>query len=305
MAFKLQRYATTPILTPDPSSVWENYNVFNPSVIYHNGLFHMHYRAQGMDWISRIGYAVSADGVHWNRLREPVLKPEFDYESRGVEDPRVTLIDDVFYMAYTAFGPYREGNEVAGGNVLPMIARSTNLITWERLAPIVRGEDNKDHLLFPRKLNSRYIAFHRRRPFVWIARSNDLLTWPAQEMASVFGPREGNWWDNTSVGSNGVPIETEHGWLCFYHAYDTHGVYRLGVLLADRNDPAKILSRPGAPILWPEELWETKGDVPNVVFSNANILVGDTVYVYYGGADHVIGLATCKLADLLDFVLNG
>ncbi len=304
MTFKLQRYATTPILTPDPASSWENYNVFNPSVIYHNGLFHMHYRAQGMDWISRIGYAISADGAHWNRLREPVLKPEFDYESRGVEDPRVSLIDGVFYMTYTAFGPYREGNEVAGGNVLPMVARSTNLITWERLAPIVRGEDNKDHFLFPRKFNGHYVAFHRRRPFVWVAYSDDLLTWPTQEMASVFGPRTDNWWDNNSVGSNGVPIETEQGWLCFYHAYDQHNIYRLGVLLTDRDNPTKVLRRPSEPILWPEELWETKGDVPNVVFSNANILVGDTVYVFYGGADHVIGLATCKLADLLEFVLK-
>jgi predicted GH43/DUF377 family glycosyl hydrolase len=304
MTFSLRRYATTPILAPDPSSSWENYNVFNPSVVYYNGLFHMHYRAQGMDWISRIGYAVSADGVHWNRLREPVLKPEFDYESRGVEDPRVCRIDDTFYMTYTAFGPYREGNEVAGGNVLPMLARSGNLITWERMAPLVRGEDNKDHFVFPRTFNGHYVAFHRRRPFVWVAYSDDLYHWPAHEMKSVFGPRADNWWDNNSVGGNGVPIETEQGWLCFYHAYDQRNVYRLGVLLLDRDDPTKVLRRPSEPIFWPEELWETKGDVPNVVFSNANILVGDTVYVFYGGADHVIGLATCKLADLLNFVLN-
>ena len=304
MNFSLHRNASTPVMTPDPSTTWENYNVFNPSVIYHNGLFHMHYRAQGMDWISRIGYAVSDDGVHWNRLREPVLKPEFDYESRGVEDPRVCLINGTFYMTYTAFGPYREGNMVAGGNVLPMVARSTNLITWERLAPIVRGEDNKDHVLFPRLFQGRFVALHRRRPYVWIARSDDLHTWQEHDMMRIFGPREDNGWDCTSVGSNGVPIETEHGWLCFYHAYDKQGVYRLGVLLLDHDDPTQVLRRPKEPIFWPEELWETKGDVPNVVFSNANILVGDTIYVYYGGADHVIGLAKCKLRDLVDFVLT-
>ncbi len=305
MTFKLQRHATTPIMMPDPSSTWESYNVFNPSVIHHDGLFHMHYRAQGQDWISRIGYAVSADGVHWNRLREPVLKPEFDYESRGVEDPRVCSIEGTFYMTYTAFGPYREGGEVAGGSILPMVARSANLITWERIAPIVRGEDNKDHVLFPRRFRGRYLALHRRRPYVWTAYSDDLRTWREQDMARVFGPREDNGWDGVSVGGNGVPIETEHGWLCFYHAYDSRAVYRLGVLLLDCDDPTRVLRRPRQPILWPEELWETKGDVPNVVFSNANVLVGDTVYVYYGGADHVIGLATCKLADLLDYVLNG
>ena len=264
----------------------------------------MHYRAQGMDWISRIGYAVSMDGVHWNRLREPVLKPEFDYESRGVEDPRVTQIDKTFYMAYTAYGPYRQGEEIAGGNILPMIARSENLITWERLGPIVRGEDNKDHALFPRKFNGRYLALHRRRPFIWVAFSDDLLSWPAEDMTRVLGPREDNWWDNLSVGGNGVPIETEHGWLLFYHAYDQNHTYRIGVALLDQADPRMVLRRPTQPILWPEELWEIKGEVPNVVFSNANIVVGDTVYVYYGGADHVIGLATCKLRDLLDFVQN-
>jgi predicted GH43/DUF377 family glycosyl hydrolase len=305
MGFELKRHSTQPILLPDPASDWECQNVFNPSVIHHDGLFHMHYRAQGLDWISRIGYAVSADGIRWNRLRRPVVEPQEDYESRGVEDPRVCRIDGVFYMAYTAYGPYRGGQEIAGGSVLPMIARSTNLIAWERIAPIVRGEDNKDHMLFPRKVNGRFLAFHRRRPHVWIAWSDDLLAWPESNMARVFGPREDGEWDNASVGGNGVPIETDEGWLVFYHAYDKRGVYRLGVLLLDKDDPTRVIHRPRAPILWPQELWEIKGDVPNVVFSNANLRVGDTVYVYYGGADHVIGLATCKFGDLLDYARRG
>jgi predicted GH43/DUF377 family glycosyl hydrolase len=70
------------------------------------------------------------------------------------------------------------------------------------------------------------------------------------------------------------------------------------------EEPARLVKRPSAPIFWPQELWELRGDVPNVVFSNANPVVDGTVYVYYGGADHVIGLATCSLSDLLDFVLN-
>ena len=84
---KLQRHPANPLLLPDPASDWETYNVFNPSVIHHNGLFHMHYRAQGMDWLSRIGYAVSADGIHWNRLRRPVLEPLDASDARGIEDP--------------------------------------------------------------------------------------------------------------------------------------------------------------------------------------------------------------------------
>ena len=64
----------------------------------------MWYRAQGVDWISRIGYAVSADGIHWNRLRRPVLEPVDAVDSRGVEDPRVVWLDGRYIMTYTAYG---------------------------------------------------------------------------------------------------------------------------------------------------------------------------------------------------------
>ncbi len=310
---KLQRHPANPILLPDPASDWETYNVFNPSVIHHNGLFHMHYRAQGLDWVSRIGYAVSADGITWNRMRRPVLEPIDGSDSRGVEDPRITELDGRFYMCYTAYGPQFHGDAPThvGGGILPMIARSDNLITWERLGPIVRGEDNKDHVLFPRKIGGRYAALHRRWPRIWLAYSDDLLTWDEADMAPILGPRpepvEGprtdNGWDYKSVGGNGVPIETEHGWLMLYHGYNQDHIYHIGVCLLDLDDPTKVISRPRTSIFWPEELWELRGDVPNVVFSNANPVVDGTVYVYYGGGDHVIGLATCSLADLLAFAI--
>ena len=306
---KLQRHPQNPILLPDLSSDWECTNVFNPAVIYHNGLFHMHYRAQGLDWVSRIGYAVSEDGVHWNRLRQPVLFPIDGTDSRGVEDPRVVWLDGRFYMCYTAYGREFTGDGEpthAGGGVLPMIAVSDNLITWERLGPIVRGEDNKDHVLFPRKINSRYAALHRRWPNVWIAYSDDLLTWHEAGMSSIYGPRpdEPDAWDSKSVGSNGVPIETEHGWLLLNHGYNDDHIYKFGVCFVDLADPTQVIARPKEAIFEPEELWELRGDVPNVVFSNANPVVNNKVYVYYGGGDHVIGLATCQLDELLNFALR-
>lgn len=305
---KLQRHPANPLLLPDPTSDWETYNVFNPSVIHHNNLFHMHYRAQGMDWISRIGYAVSSDGIKWNRMQRPILEPQDASDARGIEDPRVTEIEGRFYMCYTAYSsevPEDVKSTHAGGGVTPMIAVSDNLIRWKRLGSIVRGEDNKDHVLFPRRIKGRYIALHRRPPQVWLAESDDLINWPEEHMRPIFGPRPGNGWDEKRVGGNGVPIETEHGWLMLYHAYNKDHVYRLGVGLLDLDDPSQVINRPKGPIFEPKELWELRGDVPNVVFSCANPVVDGTVYVYYGGADHVIALATCTLDDLLDFARNG
>jgi predicted GH43/DUF377 family glycosyl hydrolase len=74
--------------------------------------------------------------------------------------------------------------------------------------------------------------------------------------------------------------------------------------LLDLEDPTKVISRPQSSILYPREIWELRGDVPNVVFSGANVVVDDVVYVYYGGADHVVGLANARLDDLLEFALN-
>jgi predicted GH43/DUF377 family glycosyl hydrolase len=216
----------------------------------------------------------------------------------------VAEIEGMFYMCYTAYGREFAGQGEpthAGGGILPMIARSRNLVEWERLGPIVRGEDNKDHVLFPRRIGGRFAALHRRRPDVWLAFSDDLLAWPESGMSRLYGPRPDNGWDSLAVGSNGVPIETEHGWLLINHGYDSHHVYRFGVVLLDLDDPRRLVRRARDPIFAPQELWELRGDVPNVVFSCANPVIAGTVYVYYGGGDHAIGLATAPLSELLDF----
>ncbi len=276
-------------------------NVLNPSVIHHGGLFHMWYRAQGVDRVSRIGYAVSLDGVRWNRLRQPVLEPEGGLDMHGVEDPRVTELDGTFYMGYTAYGADGQSENTT----TPMFARSDNLITWDRIGPLVRGEDNKDHFLLPRQLGGRYVAFHRRPPSIWIATSEDLVHWPEEDMRVILSPRSDNSWDSKRIGGNGPPIATEYGWVTLYHGYDEQRVYRIGVCLLDLENLAIVINRPQEPILQPEEEWEAHGDVPNVVFSAANPVVDGIVYVYYGAADHVIGLATAPLDDLIEFARFG
>lgn len=291
---KLERHPANPILKPNPIHEWEALNVFNCGVIHHNGIFHMFYRAQGVDYVSRIGYAIGEDGVNFKRLCEPLLSPQGEWETRGIEDPRITYLNDEgrFIMAYTAYSAL---------GITPMFAESSNLLTWTRIGPLVKGEDNKDHVLFPRKIGDRYVSFHRRPPSIWIAYSEDFVSWG--DFAMVMGPREGNW-DSKRVGAGGVPIETERGWLVVYHAYDFEHIYRFGVCLLDLEDPTRVISRPTGFLLEPQEVWEIKGDVPWAIFSAANPVVDDTVYVYYGCADRVISLATCSLAELLEFACS-
>lgn len=291
---QLVRHPQSPVLYPNPLNSWEAMNVFNCAVTQHNDLFHMHYRAQGVDFVSSIGYAISEDGIHWNRLQQAVLKPHLGREDyRGVEDPRVTPLDGIFYMTYTAYGI---------NSFFPMIARSNNLIVWEDIGPLEKAE-NKDHVLFPEKINGRYAILHRRSPHIWIAYSDDLINWTDHQI--ILSPRADNGWDSVSIGTNGVPIKTEYGWLLFYHGYDKPHIYRQSVAMLDLDNPAKVIHRPKGHIMEPLETWELKGDVPNVIFSCSNNVVGDDLYFYYAGADRLIGLATAPLKDIIMYAQSG
>lgn len=291
----LTRYSETPILEPNPANAWEALNVFNCAVVHTDGLFHMAYRAQGANRVSSIGYAVSSDGVHFNRLQQPILVPQDEWETCGVEDPRITYLaeEQRYIMAYTAYSTR---------GITPFFAESQNLITWKRISPMVVGEDDKDHVLFPRKKQGRYLALHRPAPNIGLAFSPDLKEW--QDFQILIAPRPGCW-DCKRVGAGGPPLETEQGWLCIYHGYDEKNVYRLGSFLLDLEDPTKVIARANGFLIEPQEPWEVSGEVPNVIFSTGNVVLNGKVYVYYGGADRAIGLATCSLDELLDFTLHG
>jgi predicted GH43/DUF377 family glycosyl hydrolase len=107
----------------------------------------------GEDGISRLGYAVSPDGLNFYRLDQPVLTPATPWESRGVEDPRITRLEGRFYVLYTAYSEH---------GVRVSTASTTNFITWTRHGILLPDEDNKDAALFPEKINGRYAMLHRR-----------------------------------------------------------------------------------------------------------------------------------------------
>lgn len=293
---KLTRYAHTPVFSPKKENKWEAAAVFNCAAICDNGLVHMIYRATDIssggdegEYINSLGYAVSKDGIHFNRLDQPVLKNDVPQERRGPEDPRIVKLGDTFYMMYTGYGGRFDGDYRI------CLATSTNLITWKRHG-IMLDEPNKDASLFPQKINGKYVMFHRRPPDIWISYSDDLKHWGDHRVVMKALPDSD--WENNKVGISGPPIKTPDGWFLIYHGVSQDMIYRQGAALLDIEDPTRVLARQAEPIMEPELDWERVGHVNNVVFSCGQVVINDTIHIYYGGADNAIGLATLKLSDI-------
>ncbi len=287
----LKRFIKNPILKPRRQNDWESKLVFNPAAVHENGLFHLLYRAVGEDDISRIGYAVSADGYEFFRFDKPIFTPRGIAESKGCEDPRLVCLEGKFWMTYTAYS-------IRGVRV--SLASTNNFIQWERHGVVLPDVENKDAVLLPEKVKGKYVMLHRPMDpprSIWIAYSDDLLTWG--DFRRIMEPVEGRW-DGVGIGSASPPIETEKGWMLIYHGIDEESVYRLGVALLDREDPSRVIGRHPASILEPEEEYELRGEVRDVVFGCGICEVEDKYFIYYGGADKVICGATAEKKELLD-----
>ncbi|MEI9999139.1 MAG: glycoside hydrolase family 130 protein [Verrucomicrobiota bacterium] len=243
--------------------------------------------------LSHLRAAVSADGVHFQIDPKPTLFPEGRYEAFGVEDARITRLDDAYYVNYTA---------VSSCGVGTALVRTTDFRSFERLG-LAFGPDNKDVALFPERIGGRYHAFHRPStrnaglPSIWIASSDNLLDWGRHEI--VIRPRLGGW-DSDRVGAGTAPIRTPEGWLALYHGCDHASRYCLGALLLDLDKPWQVIRRSEKPFFTPEAPYEQEGFLPHVVFHNGTLDLGDgRLELYYGGADQVTCGARVRIADLL------
>ncbi len=299
---KLRRYKGNAILTPIEEHEWESRAVFNCAAVYLNGKVHIVYRGMSKEDISQLGYAVSDDGFRIReRLVEPIYRPRGEIEKYGCEDPRISRVGDRLYLSYTAFG------ETPGmrAKVRKSIQIAMTSITiedflnrkWNWTAPYYPfpGVDDKGAVIFPEKINGRWVMYHRIPPHIWVAYSQDLRYWHNSDIA--LSPRYD--WEYYKVGTGAPPIKTEYGWLIIYHAVDRRLTYRLGYAIVAIDDPTRVIYRHPEPILEPELEFETQGEVSNVVFTCGAVLIGDTVFVYYGGADTVICVATAKLDEFL------
>lgn len=303
------RFEGNPILSPIPEFAWESRAVFNPGAIYEKDKVHLLYRAMSRDNTSVLGYASSKNGFDIDeRSIYPVYAPREDFEKKtkpfgnsGCEDPRLTKIGDRIYMCYTAFNgqnPPRVALTSISANDF-----TAKIWDWERPKLISPpGVDDKDAFILPKKIDDKFIIFHRIGLSAWIEKSDDLNfgndRWLGGEV--LICPRKDKW-DSLKVGASAPAIETNQGWLLLYHGVSDRGnEYKLGFLLLDPNNPQKIIARSDKPVFEPVMPYEKVGQVPNVVFPCGCVAIKDSLFIYYGGADEVIGVATASLSKILE-----
>jgi predicted GH43/DUF377 family glycosyl hydrolase len=291
-----KRLSRTPIVSPRGQS-WESAGTFNPAAISKDGKIVMLYRAQDAHGTSRLGYAESADGVHFTRRPEPVLSPEAAYEKDGgVEDPRLIQFGDTYYLTYTGYNTK---------DAQLCLATSKDLIHWDRkgvILPAYKGNWNtgwtKSGAIVPEKIDGKFWMYFLgttpdKNDQTGLAYSTDLIHWTEATQTPVL-PRRSGQFDSRVVEPGPPPILTPEGIVLVYNGADDKLVYRSAIAVFDRKDPRKVLSRSEHPIFEPEEEWERVGQVPNVVFVEGMVRQQDRYLFYYGGADNYVGVAEAQ-----------
>lgn len=306
MNYELERLGT--VMEPDPDDPREAWGVLNPaSARGEDGELYLFPRLVAEGNYSRIGRVrvLFEDGqpVGVERLGM-ALEPQETWESKGVEDPRITFVEELglHVMAYTAYGP--QGPRIA-------VATSADLKGWERHGLVTFGADldaydNKDAAFFPRRIEGldgqmALALLHRPanepQPGIWVS-FGDLTSFGSHRR--VAGPERP--WEELKIGAGPPPIRTDEGWLLVYHGVSGFIVegtdlqqavrYCAGTMLLDSEEVWKVVDRTSEPLLEPRTDEEREGIVPNVVFPTAIDERGDgSADLYYGMADSRIGVA--------------
>jgi predicted GH43/DUF377 family glycosyl hydrolase len=305
------RYDKNPILIPRPGVSWEAHGVFNPASLQIGDITHILYRTMSDDDTSYIGYASSRDGYNIDeRSDKPIYVPRKSFEMKthpgysGCEDPRLTIIGDIIYMCYTAY----DGTNPPRVAVAAIALKDFLNKNWDWTNPMLispNNKDDKDACIFPEKINGKYLMLHRINNDICadFIDSLEIIKGPLEIATPILLPRKGMW-DSEKVGITAPPIKTKKGWLLLYHGVSSnHHTYRVGMALLDLKNPLDVIARASTPIFTPEMEYEKVGVVPNVVFPCGTAVRGDTLFIYYGGADYVVGVATISLKKILDSLI--
>ena len=298
------RYTENPVIhrheKPDANSI------FNSAVVPFKDGFAGVFRcdSQGLSMDLYAGF--SKDGLHWQINKDPIqftgadpeiLKREYRY------DARVCFLEDRYYITWC--------NGYHGPTI--GMGYTFDFQTFYQLENAFLPY-NRNGVLFPRKIGGMYAMLsrpsdttHTRFGDVFCSVSPDLTFWGKHRFVMGTYKGDASAWQSTKIGPGPSPIETDEGWLLFYHGVlnTCNGfVYRMGAALLDKDEPWKVKYRSRFYLLAPEELYECVGDVPNVVFPCAALTDGDTgrIAIYYGCADTVTGLCFTTVDETLNFL---
>lgn len=303
------RASKDPILSPT-NNEWEARDVFNPAAVEIDGVTYILYRAMSPNNTSTVGMAISYDGTTViERLPEPIYVPRAPFEQKnshptgnsGCEDARIIRDGDRLFMTYTAYdGVQPPRVALTSIKVKDFIQR--NWAAWEYPRLITpEGVDDKDACVMPTANEDGYIVMHRIKHHICydVLPSLYPLTERVNKCIEIFGQRPGMW-DGLKVGIAGPLILTEAGWLMLYHGVSERSIYRVGAAILDAHDLSKVKARSAQPIFEPVLDWELEGEIPNVVFPCGQVVRGRTLYLYYGGSDMHVGVATINLNELFE-----
>jgi beta-1,4-mannooligosaccharide/beta-1,4-mannosyl-N-acetylglucosamine phosphorylase len=301
------RCKKNPILTVDNWPYNAN-SVFNPAAVIVDNTTVLLVRVEDHRGFSHLNVVRSKNGIDsWEIDTKPTFASDPTYHSEeiyGIEDPRITYIDEIgkWAIAYTAY---------SDSGPLTSLAYTEDFDTFERVGPVMPPE-NKDAALFPTRINGRWAMLHRpvsnimgAKANIWISFSPDMKYWGEHEV--LLYAREGGWWDARKIGLSTPPIQTSDGWLIMYYGVrqtTSKRSYRLGVALLDLEDPRKVLHRSEGWVFGPREMYERTGDVNDVVFPCGWVLIDDELRIYYGSADTSVAMASAKMSDVMQYILE-
>lgn len=295
------RYSANPIIGRNP--VKGVARIFNSAVIPYEGEFIGVFRGEQVNGIPYIYLGRSTDGISWEFDENKIQFEDEDGNPRTLAyayDPRLVKVEDTYYIIWC-----QDFHGAAIG-----IAKTTDFKKFVCLDnPFLPF--NRNAVLFPRKVNDSYLMLSRpsdsgHTPFgdIFISESPDMTYWGKHK--HVMG-KGSNWWESLKIGGGAAPIETSEGWLLLYHGVSgtCNGyVYSIGGAILDIDNPSIVKYRCKNFLLTPEEWYEERGFVPNVVFPCATIHDADTgkIAIYYGAADSYVGLAFAQLDELVNYI---
>ncbi|MFZ6009938.1 MAG: glycoside hydrolase family 130 protein [Bacteroidota bacterium] len=320
--------SVNPILTPgenifhDPilnSDIkWDEKDVFNPAAVVRGNKVYLLFRAEDMvgkfAGTSRLGLAVSADGLHFTKMKEPVFYPDRDslktYEwEGGVEDPRIVETKDSAYvMTYTAYDGTLARLLVATSKDLERWTKHGTVLngryknTWSKSGAIV-ARQHGDRIV-AEKINGKYWMYFGDTD-LFMATSDDLIHWqPVEEngkLKSVLRPRK-KYFDSRLVESGPYALIREKGIVLLYNGMNLDdenerdvdldkGAYCAGQALFEADDPTKLIARLENNFMKPEQPYEIEGQVNRVCFIEGMVPFKGKWFLYYGTADSKIAVA--------------